>query len=130
MLTVHDLVPLLFPETMSRWSRWYTRATLRSVIGAADMIVAVSQTTANDLNRLLKISPDRIRVVWSGVDEIFVNGAGAQTAVPSREGYVLFVGTPEPRKNLGRLIEAMRVLRSRGLSLRLVVAGGHAIASF
>jgi len=125
VLTVHDLVPLLFPETMSRWSRWYTRATLRSVIDAADMIVAVSQTTANDLNRLLKISPDRIRVVWSGVDEIFVNGPSARSAVSSREAYVLFVGTPEPRKNLGRLIEAMRALRSRGLSLRLVVAGGH-----
>jgi len=124
VLTVHDLVPVLFPQTMSTWSRWYTRATLRSVIDAADMVVAVSQNTANDLNRLLKVSAERIRVVWSGVDEIFLAGPPApSTRSPVELPYVLFVGTPEPRKNLPRLVEAMRELRSRGFRERLVIAG-------
>jgi len=124
VLTVHDLVPVLFPETMSTWSRWYTRATLRSVIDAADVIVAVSHNTANDLNRLLRVPPERIRVVWSGVDEIFLAGPSARsTRAPVELPYVLFVGTPEPRKNLLRLVEAMRELSSRGRRERLVIVG-------
>ncbi len=122
VVTVHDVVPVLFPETMSTWSRLYTRATLRSVLNASDLIVAVSQTTANDLNRLLHVSQERIRVVWSGVDEIFLRGA--PTAPPISSPYVLFVGTPEPRKNLPRLVEAMKTLRKRGIEQRLVIAGG------
>jgi glycosyltransferase involved in cell wall biosynthesis len=123
VVTVHDVVPVLFPETMSTWSRLYTRATLRSVLNASDLIVAVSQTTANDLNRLLHISQERIRVVWSGVDEIFLRSA--PTTAPSISvPYVLFVGTPEPRKNLPRLVEAMKALRQRGIEQRLVIAGG------
>jgi glycosyltransferase involved in cell wall biosynthesis len=124
VLTVHDLVPLIFPETMSSWSRWYTRATLRLVLEAADLIVAVSNNTANDLNRLLKIPAKRIRVVWSGVDEIFFGDARDLSGTKPRDRpYVLFVGTPEPRKNLPRLVEAMRELRSRGFRERLVLAG-------
>jgi glycosyltransferase involved in cell wall biosynthesis len=38
--------------------------------------------------------------------------------------YVLFVGTPEPRKNLARLVSAMTILRERGFSEQLIVVGG------
>lgn len=125
VLTVHDLVPLLFPETMSTWSRWYTRATLRSVVNAADLIVAVSNKTANDLNLLLKVPAERIRVVWTGVDQIFLSAHKSESARRApKDPYVLFVGTPEPRKNLRRLVAAIKELRSRGFRERLVVAGG------
>lgn len=120
VVTVHDLVPLLYPETMSRWNRISMRATLRRVLDAADMLIASSQNTANDLRSLLKISEDRIRVVWIGVDEVFF---APVTPPLEHEPYVLFVGTPEPRKNLERLIEAMTELRRRGFMYRLVIAG-------
>lgn len=120
VVTVHDLVPLLYPETMSRWNRFSIRATLRRVLGAADMLIASSQNTANDLKSLLKIPDDRIRVVWIGVDEIF---STPSPLLVETKPYVLFVGTPEPRKNLERLIEAMKELRRRGFMYRLVIAG-------
>jgi glycosyltransferase involved in cell wall biosynthesis len=121
VVTVHDLVPLLYPETMSTWNRFSSRATLRRVLDAADILIASSQNTANDLNSLLKIPPARIRVVWIGIDETFF-----EQAVPLATDmgpFVLFVGTPEPRKNLERLIAAMKELRGRGLKHRLVLAG-------
>jgi glycosyltransferase involved in cell wall biosynthesis len=121
VVTVHDLVPLLYPETMSTWNRFSSRATLRRVLDAADILIASSQNTANDLNSLLKIPPARIRVVWIGIDETFF-----EPAVPLATDmgpFVLFVGTPEPRKNLERLIAAMKELRGRGLKHRLVLAG-------
>lgn len=122
VITVHDLVPLLFPETITPWSRVYGRATLRRVLDAADKIIAVSKNTADDVESVLGISPDRIRVVYNGVDESFF--AEHSNNVDSRSPYVLFVGTPEPRKNLGRLIEAMRITKRKGLSEELVIVGG------
>lgn len=122
VVTVHDLVSHLFPDTMTRWSRLYERATLQRVLDTADLIVAPSRDTANDLESLMGIRADRIRVVWNGVENVFFGPSPTTREVP--EPYVLFVGTPEPRKNLPRLIAAMDTLRTRGFPHRVVVAGG------
>ena len=122
VVTVHDLAQIRFADTTTPYSRLYARLTLHRVIQAADRILADSNDTANDLNLLLRISPERIRVVPIGVESSFFgqSAAGGQSHNP----YVLFVGTPEPRKNLGRLIVAMELLRSRGSALTLTLAGG------
>lgn len=122
VVTVHDLVPVLFPDTMTPWSRLYARATTSRVLEAADVIVVPSHDTAHDLTSHLGVSADRIRVVWNGVDPVFFSEPRAES--PITGPYVLFVGTPEPRKNLPRLVEAMASLRAQGLPHRLVVAGG------
>jgi glycosyltransferase involved in cell wall biosynthesis len=121
VVTVHDLVAIRFPETTTRWSRIYSAATFMKVLGAADLILAPSNDTANDLGLLAKIGSDRIRVVPNGVDPIFFERQRKPRKVAGP--YVLFVGTPEPRKNLDRLIEAMAILRQRGSSEKLVLAG-------
>lgn len=121
VVSVHDLTVLLGPQTMSRWNALYSRATLRRVLATADRIVAVSTDTANDLDRLLGVDGARVRVVPNGVDGAFF---GAPAGPPVVDGpYVLFVGTPEPRKNLPRLVEAMTQLRTHGRTERLVVVG-------
>ena len=124
VVTVHDLVPMLFPETVTPWSRIYGRLTLRRLVGAADMILTDSKNSADDIRSMLHVSDDRIRVVYIGVDEIFFGEAANSVATNKREPYVLFVGTPEPRKNLDRLVAAMTVLRKRGSKQRLVIVGG------
>jgi glycosyltransferase involved in cell wall biosynthesis len=122
VVTVHDLVPMLFPETMTTWNRYYGRATMKRVLHAADLVVASSSDTANDIETLLKVNGSCIRVVPLGVEPVFFS-AGASPRVVE-EPYVLFVGTAEPRKNIGRLLEAMQVLHDRGRQYRLVIAGG------
>ncbi len=122
VVTVHDLVPIRFPETTTRWSRIYSGVTFRRVLEAADRIIAPSQDTADDLNALAGVSADKIRVVPNGVDETFFNRPTVRTEPVAP--YVLFVGTPEPRKNLPRLVAAMSLLSSRGLKERLVIVGG------
>lgn len=121
VVSVHDLTVLLSPRTMSRWNGAYSRATLRRVLAAADRIIAGSADTANDIDRLLGVDGARVRVVPHGVDHAFF-GAPAG-APPLRDPYVLFVGTPEPRKNLPRIVAAMARLRARGRKERLVVVG-------
>jgi len=121
VITVHDLVPLLFPDTITPWSRLYGKATLRRVLDAADRIITVSKNTADDVESLLGIPSERIRVVYNGVDESFFQ-ASSET-FDSRAPYVLFVGTPEPRKNLERLLEAIRITRRKGLAEELLIVG-------
>jgi len=124
VITVHDLVPLLYPETTTPWSRIYSRLTLRKVLDAADRIITPSQKTADDLQSLLKLAADRIRVIHNGVDDIFFGPFAEPAVADAIDGpYVLFVGTPEPRKNLARLIAAMLLLRQRGFDERLVLVG-------
>ncbi|MBA3656007.1 MAG: glycosyltransferase family 4 protein [Gemmatimonadaceae bacterium] len=122
VVTVHDLVSLRFPQTMPRWSRFYTRATLRRVLDSADLLITPSADTANDLEQLAGVGHDRIRVIWNAVDDAFYAEPATQTILNAP--YVLFVGTAEPRKNLQRLGNAVELLRRRGLDYKLVIAGG------
>jgi glycosyltransferase involved in cell wall biosynthesis len=116
VVTVHDLAVLRHPRAFNRWSRFYGPRVVPRVLAAARRVIAVSEFTKRELIELLRVPEDKIRVVPNGVDGTFTPEG------PAEEGeYVLAVGTLEPRKNLPRLVEAMR--RS-GVELRVVGARG------
>lgn len=124
VMTVHDLVPFLFPETMTRWSRWYSRSTHRRMAALADRIICDSRDTARDVVELLGVEETRVRVIPLGVDSHFFEPLAASEPPPAP--YVLFVGTQERRKNLERLEQAVGDLRARGFPHELVLAGADA----
>jgi glycosyltransferase involved in cell wall biosynthesis len=116
VLTVHDLAILRYPEVFPRWHRLYGAVGLRKVLRAADAVVAVSEFTKQEVFALAGIPLERIRVVPNGVDALFKpDGQSAEGS------YVLAVATLEPRKNLGRVVEAARLA---GVELRVVGARG------
>jgi glycosyltransferase involved in cell wall biosynthesis len=116
VLTVHDLALVRYPEAFPRWHRLYGQTALGWTLRAADAIVAVSEFTRAEIVALAGVPAERIRVVQNGVDEIFASDG------PAAEGdYVLAVATLEPRKNLGRAVEAARLA---GIELRVVGARG------
>jgi glycosyltransferase involved in cell wall biosynthesis len=116
VLTVHDLAILRAPEAFPRWHRLYGRAGLRRVLRAADAIVSVSEFSRDETVALADVPADRIRVVPHGVDPVFTQEG------PRADGdYVLAVATLEPRKNLGRAVEAAK---EAGVELRVVGARG------
>jgi glycosyltransferase involved in cell wall biosynthesis len=116
VVTVHDLAVLRHPETFNRWTRNYSPRVVPRVLRAAHRIIAVSEFTRRELVELLDVPPDKIAVVPNGVDDEFTREGAAAPG-----DYVLAVGTLEPRKNLGRLVEAaqrsdveLRVVGARG----------------
>jgi glycosyltransferase involved in cell wall biosynthesis len=114
--TVHDLAVFRHPEAFNRWTRTYSPHVVPRVLAAARRIVAVSEFTRRELIELLRVPDEKIRVVPNGVDEEFTPGG------PAADGeYILAVGTLEPRKNLARLVEAMR---QNTTELRVVGARG------
>jgi glycosyltransferase involved in cell wall biosynthesis len=120
ILTVHDLSFLLLPECADQGLRRYLgEAVPRSARHAAG-VIAVSQTTAAALTNLLGVPPERIGVVPNGVDPQFTPaGVDEQESLAGllaarfglEPGYLLTVGTIEPRKNLVRLLQAYHGLR-------------------
>jgi glycosyltransferase involved in cell wall biosynthesis len=124
VLTVHDLAILRWPDAFPSWHRLYGRAGLRRVLHSADAIVAVSEFTRRELVELAGVPSERIRVVPNGVDPVFVADGSAEPAPSynlSQGGYVLAVGTLEPRKNLASAVEAARLAE---VDLRVVGARG------
>jgi glycosyltransferase involved in cell wall biosynthesis len=116
VVTVHDLAVLRHPEAFNRWTRTYSPRVVPRVLRAARRVIAVSEFTRRELVDLLGVPGDRIRVVPNGVADEFTRDG------PAEQGeYVLAVGTLEPRKNLDRLVEA---LRRTDTELRIVGARG------
>ncbi|MEJ7787791.1 MAG: glycosyltransferase family 1 protein, partial [Solirubrobacteraceae bacterium] len=73
------------------------------------------------------IEPQRIHVVPHGVDERFSPGDAPEAVLAKlgvRDPFLLTVGTLQPRKNLGTVIDAFERLVAAGEELTLVVAGG------
>jgi glycosyltransferase involved in cell wall biosynthesis len=116
VVTVHDLAVLRHPDAFNRWSRLYGPRVVPRVLRAARRVIAVSEFTRRELIELLRVPEDRIRVVPNAVGDAFTQDG------PAEQGeYVLAVGTLEPRKNLDRLVEAVRRTHTE---LRIVGARG------
>jgi glycosyltransferase involved in cell wall biosynthesis len=119
VVTIHDLNFLLYPERTRGEIRRDYAALARAHAHRAHRIVVVSQFTAREVERLLEVPATRISICSPGAPP-WPPRAGA--APP--DGYVLFFGTLEPRKNVGALLDAYERLASRRGDLpRLVLAG-------
>jgi glycosyltransferase involved in cell wall biosynthesis len=118
--TIHDLVPIHFPEWVHpRTHRMHGRK-YRHVARTCDVVVVNSSFTADDVEETLGVPRDRIAVAPPAVDPRYTpDGPRAERAEP----FVLTVSTLEPRKNVETLVEAMRIVRQGRPELRLVVAG-------
>jgi glycosyltransferase involved in cell wall biosynthesis len=124
VVTIHDLVSILYPEIASLSARLYGNRAQRRMSVLADIVICNSADTANDIERQFGVPASRIRVTPLGVDKIFFSRP--TTARTVSEPYVLFVGSEQPRKNLERLEQAMALLRARGFPHVLVTAGADA----
>lgn len=131
VVTLHDLAFLRMPEVLTRPKRMYHRTFTTRSLRRASLIVAVSASTSRDLTELLGISPQRIVTVYPCIDERFTRPVAEQELQAFRQrqgledGFLLYMGTLEPRKNIPTLLDAYARLRQMtGTRVRLVLAGG------
>jgi len=130
VVTIHDLVPLDHPEWLAprfaMWHRWLVPRIARR----AAHVITVSEFTRQRLIAHTGLDPEKISVVPNGVDPRFspsspedVSKVCSSLELPSSR-YVLAVGAIEPRKNLGRLLEAWNLaLRRLPPDVWLVIVG-------
>lgn len=122
----YDLIPFLFPETMAEQpflSRIGLKLNFRN-LRRCHSIVSISEATKQDLTRFMGIPPEKIRVIYPGIDHSLFNQENAVRPMkdPSREigVYFLYVGDPEWRKNLRGVLEALAGMPD---NVRLIIAG-------
>ncbi len=129
--TIHDMVPLIQPQWVTRRHRWVVTAAYHRLRRQADLVIVPSESTKADVVRHLRLNPARIAVVPWGCEARFQptqdreHFAAVQQRYRLPARYLLFVGTLEPRKNLTTLLHAYAMLRAerRGDDLKLVVVG-------
>lgn len=108
VITIHDLSFLTHPErTRAEIRRDYPRLA-RDHAARADHIVVNSQFTAGEVQRLLDVPRDRVSVASPGRPPW-----PPREQAPPDGGYILFLGTLEPRKNVGALLDAYERIVSR-----------------
>ncbi len=118
VITVHDLAIYRNPKWFPARQPLSTRFIVPRSVLRADVVIAVSQSTAADIVEIFGIPRSRIEVVPHGVAAIFapmsaedLAAARARLRLPDR--FILCVGTVQPRKNLETLLEAWAMMRDR-----------------
>lgn len=129
VVTVYDLSFLHYPARLSFARRLYLRALTALTCARARRVLAISQSTANDLRAHLGIPADKIDVTPLGYDraafrpllETDIAHFRRKQDLPER--FWLFVGTLEPRKNLPMLLKAYAQLPNAE-QLPIILGGG------
>lgn len=127
VVTIHDLVWKHAGETMRPMSRWLDATLMPEAVRLADRIITVSSHTATDLLKEMPNAQGKVHSIPLGVSLLALpNPRESLASLGLSEPYFLFVGTLEPRKNLGRLLEAFsRLPDSLRHSAVLAIAGGN-----
>jgi glycosyltransferase involved in cell wall biosynthesis len=127
-VTIHDLTCWLMPE-LHRHSNVLADEFFLELMKRAHAAIAVSENTRNDAIRILRLPPEKITVIHSGVSPAFF-AVSEDAAASVRRRYqldrpfILFVGTIEPRKNIDTLLDAYGALApSLRAEFDLVLAG-------
>lgn len=115
--TIHDLTVWKMPELHTPANVKADHRFYEEIIRRADGLIAVSNTTRRDAIEQWGIDEDKIETIPSGVSDAFFSVRAEQVmavrqALCIQKPYLLFVGTIEPRKNLGRLLDAWLMLKA------------------
>jgi glycosyltransferase involved in cell wall biosynthesis len=128
VVTAHDAAPLTMPETFTRRGRWFHQRGFAAAARRADVVVTVSEFSAEEIAEHTAIPRDRIRVVPNGVDLTPASPREIERSLHTlgldARPYVLWLGTSQPRKNVRVLVDAFaRVAAADALPHVLVLAG-------
>lgn len=123
--TIHDLIPLRLPyATLDDKENFYYK--IEDAIKDSDVIIAVSEHSKSDLLDFFEIDPDRIVVTYQPIalEPEKLEQYALETVLRrfglADQNYILFVGAIEPKKNVGRLLDAYSSLDTH---MPLVIAG-------
>lgn len=126
VVTMHDAIFVRYPELYSPTYRYSFMRRNRSACERADRIVAISEQTKRDFIEFFHADEQRIRVVYQGCNDIYWQPVSSEkkkevTALYQLpKAYILSVGALEERKNLIRLIKAVKEAQT---DLPLVLVG-------
>ena len=126
VVTIHDLIFIRFPHLYSFFDRKIHYLKFKKAAQEADLIVAISEQTKNDIVEFLNVKPSKIKVVYQGCHAVFKESFSEIEcdAVVSKfqlpEKFILNVGTIETRKNILLAVKAIK-----NIDAHLVIVGNE-----
>lgn len=123
---IHDLCFVVNPQWFSFSFRTLYNLVIPRLARRAAKVITNSNNSRNDLLQFCNLSADRVSQVYWAVDDLFMQEP-APTADWHLKDYILYVGSLEPRKNIGTLLEAYELLRISNpeIKTKLVLIGGE-----
>jgi glycosyltransferase involved in cell wall biosynthesis len=126
VVTIHDLIFLRFPQYYKRTDRKIYASKVKHACEVADLIIAISEQTKNDIIHFFNIDENKIRVVYQScaavfhqkIDDMMLMKVRVKYKLPQR--FILNVGTIERRKNAMLIIKA---LKNTNENIPLVIIG-------
>lgn len=129
VVTIHDTIFKVNPELYSPIDRWIYDRKWKYSCRNADLIVAVSQHTRDDIIEFYQADPERITVIPPPVDfNAEISAAKLQEVQSSFDlptGFLLFVSSITERKNLAGLLEALHMIPSDERPPLVIVGTGN-----
>ena len=125
IVTIHDLIFLRYPKLYPLFDRTIYNKKFRRSCKNADVIIATSEQTKNDILQFYSIHPQKVKVIYQSCNKAFYKdiSPGQLKNIRSKyklpEKYLLYVGTIEERKNLLVILKALTIVKN----IPLVVIG-------
>jgi glycosyltransferase involved in cell wall biosynthesis len=131
VVTIHDLIFERYPEFYPRFDHFVYRQKFRRACQQADVVVAISEQTKQDIVDFYKIKADKIKVIYQSChrqfyletppDELKKKATLMSYNLP--QNFFLYVGTINERKNLLGIMRALNQLKEEKNPINLVVIG-------
>ena len=131
VLTVHDFTWKYHPDTMDLTQKLLYFFLGDASIHRASVVFAVSQSTMNDVIKIVPRDRQKIFLTYNGLNSSFysVDKVNSSRVISQKfsnnQPYILNVGTIEPRKNISALLKAFKIIKDKyHFPHRLLIAGG------
>lgn len=126
VLTVYDLIPVLFPHYVSVQAWILFRWAMGLALRASEHIITISEAARDDYRQVYNLAPEKLSAIPLAADPVFTARPPTEVALVRErhdlpERYVLYLGSNKPHKNLVRLVDAWAKLQPQ--SVPLVIAG-------
>lgn len=131
IVTVHDLIPIAYPDHFPRGIRGELKWQLQKrIAGGARAIIANSKSTKNDVVRLLGYPEDRVYVTYLAPREIFSSVRKEEMLIKTKKKYnlnnkfILYVGDVNWNKNILNLLLSIDKIDKKYSNFQIVLVGG------
>ncbi|MEO0091183.1 MAG: glycosyltransferase family 1 protein [candidate division WOR-3 bacterium] len=130
VVTIHDLSSFIMPKTYSYLRRKYYQQIIYTSLRSADFIITDSESSKRDLLTYFNVAKDKIKVIYCGLNEIFLKSPSIESTRIVRnkyrlpDEYIFTLGVLEPKKNTQRLLWAYTQLKTSLKSLPPLLISG------
>lgn len=129
LITIHDLTTLIFPKFFPWMDVFYWKTFEKWSVKAADLIIAVSKNTANDVVKFYGIAPQKVKIIYHGKSTLFTPASVDEiskvlTKYQLPPKYLITVGRIDLKKNLTTLVKAFAAIQDKiDKTIKLVLVG-------